>query len=62
MLLRPDRLFVDDHDYGASDYVAIGAKLVVPDAFTYYWRNIPNVQFATATYVLPVNTQYCDKT
>ena len=47
----PTWLMTDDHNYGASDYVAIGAKLVVPEQFTYYWDNIPNVQFATATQV-----------
>ena len=45
---------IDDHNYGASDYVAIGAKLVVPEQFTYYWDNIPNVQFATAKQALPL--------
>jgi len=40
-----------DHNLGAADYVAIGAKLVVPEQFTYYWKDIPNVQFETARYV-----------
>ena len=38
-----------DHSYGAADYVAAGAKLVVPEAFTYYWSKIPGVKFATAS-------------
>jgi hypothetical protein len=42
-----------DHNLGAADYVAIGAKLVVPERFTYYWQNIPNVQFETEEYVDP---------
>ena len=40
--------YLDDHNYGASDYVAIGAKLVVPQQFTYYWQHIPGIQFETA--------------
>ena len=39
---------VDDHNLGASDYVEQGAKLVVPEDFTYYWQNIPDVQFSVA--------------
>lgn len=38
-----------DHNYGAADYVAAGAKLVVPEPYRYYWSKIPRVQFATAT-------------
>ena len=38
----------DDHNYGAADFVRQGAKLVVPDQFTSYWKNIPGVQFATS--------------
>lgn len=41
-----------DHNLGAVDYVNQGAKLVVPEAFTYYWQHIPSVQFETARYVL----------
>jgi glyoxylase-like metal-dependent hydrolase (beta-lactamase superfamily II) len=26
-----------DHNYGAIDYVAIGATLVVPEDYKYYW-------------------------
>ena len=44
---------LDDHNLGASDYAAIGAKFVIPERFTYYWDAIPNVQFATATFVYP---------
>lgn len=37
-----------DHNLGAVDYVNQGAKLVVPEAFTYYWQDIPGAQFETA--------------
>ena len=36
-----------DHNYGAADFAAIGAKFVIPEDFTYYWDAIPNVQFET---------------
>lgn len=39
---------LDDHNYGAHDYVAQGAKMVVPEDFTFYWDKIPNVQFETS--------------
>lgn len=42
-----------DHTLGAIDYAAIGAKFVVPEQFTYYWQNIPNVQFETASEAQP---------
>ncbi|KAK5163002.1 uncharacterized protein LTR77_011057 [Saxophila tyrrhenica] len=38
-----------DHNLGAEDYVAIGAKLVVPERFTYYWQQIKGVEFMTAS-------------
>ena len=38
---------VDDHNYGAADFVAAGATLVVPEDYTYYWQNIPGVKFET---------------
>lgn len=39
----------DDHAYGAADYVAVGATLVVPQDFTYYYSKIPGVRFAPVT-------------
>jgi hypothetical protein len=38
-----------DHNLGAVDYVKQGAKLVVPKRFKYYWTEIPNAEFVTAT-------------
>ncbi|KAI9851247.1 MAG: hypothetical protein M1838_004166 [Thelocarpon superellum] len=38
-----------DHNYGAADFVKVGATLVVPHEYTYYWASIPGVQFATVT-------------
>ena len=37
---------------GAIDYVNVGAKLVVPEPFQYYWQNLPGVQFETSRFVL----------
>ncbi len=42
-----------DHSYGAADYVAAGAKLVVPERFTYHWDKIPGLQFTTASEAKP---------
>lgn len=39
-----------DHNLGAIDYVNVGAKLVVPEQFQYYWENLEGVQFETARY------------
>jgi hypothetical protein len=38
-----------DHNYGAADYVAAGAKLVVPESYMSYWSKIPGVQFEPVT-------------
>jgi hypothetical protein len=38
---------IDDHNYGAVDFVAAGAALVVPEDYTYYWQAIPGVKFET---------------
>lgn len=38
-----------DHNYGAADFVAAGAKLVVPEPFTSYWSQIPGVEFETVS-------------
>ena len=35
-----------DHAYGAPDYVAVGAKMIVPAIAKDYWRNLPNAQFS----------------
>ena len=38
-----------DHAYGAIDFVNAGAKIVCPEEYTYFWSEIPGVQFATST-------------
>lgn len=45
-----DYLVSPDHNLGAIDYVNVGAKLVVPEQFQYYWENLQGVQFETARY------------
>ncbi|UKZ75257.1 hypothetical protein TrVFT333_002932 [Trichoderma virens FT-333] len=36
-----------DHSGGANEYVAIGAKLIVPEMAVQYWSSIPNATFVT---------------
>lgn len=36
-----------DHAYGSADYVAAGAKMVVPEVARDYWSHIPNVELVT---------------
>ncbi|KAH8892699.1 hypothetical protein GQ53DRAFT_860750 [Thozetella sp. PMI_491] len=36
-----------DHSGGAQEYVAAGAKLIVPDMAVKYWSSIPNATFET---------------
>ncbi|KAL7935120.1 hypothetical protein V8C35DRAFT_279576 [Trichoderma chlorosporum] len=36
-----------DHSGGANEYVAIGAKLIVPEMAVPYWSSIPNATFET---------------
>ncbi|KAF2740595.1 hypothetical protein EJ04DRAFT_481728 [Polyplosphaeria fusca] len=36
-----------DHSGGASQYIALGAKLIVPEMAVQYWSNLPNATFIT---------------
>jgi len=36
-----------DHSGGVPDYVAAGAKLIVPEISRGYWANIPDVEIIT---------------
>lgn len=40
-----------DHSGGADKYVAIGAKLIIPEMAVQYWSSIPNATFVTFKYV-----------
>ncbi|KAH8816530.1 metallo-beta-lactamase superfamily protein [Xylogone sp. PMI_703] len=36
-----------DHNYGASEYVKLGAKLIVPEVSASYWKQIPGAKLVT---------------
>ncbi|KAL2693494.1 hypothetical protein Neosp_000054 [[Neocosmospora] mangrovei] len=38
-----------DHSYDAHKYVALGAKIIVPEVATKYWKQIPGAELVTFT-------------
>jgi hypothetical protein len=46
MILKPSHHH-RDHSGGAKEYVAAGAKLIVPDMAVKYWSSIPNATLET---------------
>ena len=36
-----------DHTYGINDYIALGAKLIVPEVTADFWKSLPDAEVIT---------------